>query len=93
MDGGWKIVSTFTEWSVCSKTCNGGTRQRTRIRSCTEPMPQYGGKSCVGSTIETETESCNTFKCPSKLFEDFSSSNVFRWGINLIKQTDITRTL
>ncbi|XP_071121949.1 mucin-6-like isoform X4 [Mytilus edulis] len=65
VDGGWKIVSTFTEWSVCSKTCNGGTRQRTRIRSCTEPMPQYGGKSCVGSTIETETESCNTFKCPS----------------------------
>ncbi|XP_063443189.1 mucin-2-like isoform X2 [Mytilus trossulus] len=28
-------------------------------------MPKYGGKSCVGSTIETETESCNTFKCPS----------------------------
>ncbi|CAC5407899.1 unnamed protein product [Mytilus coruscus] len=64
VDGGWKIVSTLTNWSACSKTCNGGTRQRKRIRSCTDPIPQYGGKSCVGSFIETEYGSCNMLKCP-----------------------------
>jgi len=38
VDGGW------SKWTACSKACGNGTRTRT----CTNPRPQYGGKSCSG---------------------------------------------
>jgi len=55
IDGQW---NPWSEWSDCSKTCGGGTRQSTR--SCTEVA--NGGKPCVGDTVKTET--CNDFQCP-----------------------------
>lgn len=51
VDGG------FTEWSECSTTCGDGLQ----TRSCTNPIPQYGGIGCDGSL----TQECNLTECPS----------------------------
>ena len=45
----------FSAFSLCSKTCGGGTR----IRTCTNPEPRNGGKGCDGKSQET----CNTQAC------------------------------
>ncbi|KAL4216737.1 hypothetical protein ACF0H5_024460 [Mactra antiquata] len=57
VDGHW---STWSTWSKCSVTCGRGTRSR--IRSCTNPAPSYGGHSCVGSSRNTAT--CQYPDCP-----------------------------
>ncbi|CAK0844055.1 unnamed protein product [Prorocentrum cordatum] len=50
----------YGSWGKCSKSCGGGTRQRTR----TEKSPaKGGGKPCEGST--TESGECNTKACPT----------------------------
>ncbi|XP_068104787.1 properdin-like [Hyperolius riggenbachi] len=58
VDGGWG------EWqnpSECSVTC--GIGQKTQQRSCNNPAPRHGGKSCSGSP--TKYLVCNTAKqCP-----------------------------
>lgn len=71
VNGGWQITGNWSNWSTCSKTCNGGIRKRARGRSCTNPKPQYGGASCAGSIKEISYESCNTLMCPSKYEIDF----------------------
>ena len=50
VDGNW------TNWTKCSKSCDGGNKTRT----CTNPKPQYGGKNCTGHNV---TE-CNIQSCP-----------------------------
>lgn len=57
------INGGFTEWSKfgeCTVSCGGGTK--TRMRACTNPAPQYGGKACVGPI--KDTEACGTQHCP-----------------------------
>ena len=54
-DGGW---SNYTV-RPCSKTCGVGVA--VFIRTCSEPAPLYGGKSCVGST--TKFEACKQADC------------------------------
>jgi len=50
INGGW------SPWSLCSASCNGGTRSRT----CTNPKPNGpNGQNCTGSA----TEACNTQAC------------------------------
>ena len=44
-------------------TCGGGSQNRSR--TCTNPVPQYGGADCVGA--EGENQDCNTHNCPSML--------------------------
>jgi len=47
IDGG------FSDWglySACSVTC--GTGHKTRTRECNKPVPQFGGKNCVGNLQE-----------------------------------------
>ena len=53
------------EWSNCTKTCGGGTQNRTRQRTCSDPSPSKEGKFCEGEATETETRECNLEKCPS----------------------------
>ena len=59
VDGGW---SGWGVWSSCSKPCNVGTQGRSR--SCTNPRPRNGGKSCPGAANEQRV--CNTHSCPGK---------------------------
>jgi len=56
VDGGW---TDYSAWSACSKTCGGGVQ--TRTRTCTKPVPRYGGKDCVGDA--KEDRACNSEKC------------------------------
>ena len=65
VDGGW---SSWGGWTTCTKTCEIGTQ--TRTRSCTQPAPQYDGKTCPEAPMEERV--CNTHPCPGK--------TVIRWG-------------
>eukprot|EP00397_Hematodinium_sp_SG-2012_P018036 GEMP01018461.1.p1 GENE.GEMP01018461.1~~GEMP01018461.1.p1 ORF type:complete len:813 (+),score=114.09 GEMP01018461.1:125-2440(+) len=53
--GGWSSWSS----SSCSKTCGGGTLQRTR--TCTNPSPANGAPNCSGSS--SQIQNCNTQSC------------------------------
>ncbi|XP_041843737.1 adhesion G protein-coupled receptor B1 isoform X7 [Melanotaenia boesemani] len=55
VDGKWQPWSL---WSGCSKTCGGGSQQRTRI--CYGPF--FEGQPCPGE--REEVRSCNEKKCP-----------------------------
>nr|XP_034327535.1 uncharacterized protein LOC105323126 [Crassostrea gigas] len=69
IDGGWTV---WTSWDSCTVTCAGGTK--TRSRSCSNPTPQYGGRSCSGSS--TSSQACYTQSCPI----DGGFSNWGSWG-------------
>ncbi|XP_021098568.1 hemicentin-1 [Heterocephalus glaber] len=58
VDGRW---GPWTSWSACTMSCGGGTRQRTR--DCSDPAPQYGGRECEGSDIQSDF--CNNDPCPT----------------------------
>ena len=57
--GGYSQWSNFTE---CTLTCGGG--RKTRVRTCTEPTPQHGGRDCQYFGAANETGRCNTQFCP-----------------------------
>ena len=44
----------------CSRSCGGGNKQQNR--SCTNPVPQCGGVSCLGN--KHRTVPCNEQHCP-----------------------------
>ena len=53
------VWGEYSEWSICSATCGGGSRTRTRM----EAIPaSNSGASCTGSA--TETGICNPNSCP-----------------------------
>ena len=59
VNGGW---SGWSGWTSCTKPCGIGSQER--ARSCTNPRPQHGGKSCSESAkLE---RSCNQQPCPGK---------------------------
>lgn len=62
VDGGYTL---WSDWSVCSVTCGGGLQNRSR--TCTNPVPQYGGATCSGDS--GEIQDCNTHNCPSEFLE------------------------
>jgi hypothetical protein len=54
-------LSEWTEWSECLKVVDGVEVQQTdqqRTRSCDNPSPQFGGKSCSGAILQIK--SCNS---------------------------------
>ncbi|XP_020601543.1 neurogenic locus notch homolog protein 1-like isoform X6 [Orbicella faveolata] len=57
VDGGWSKWSGYTP---CTLTCGGGVQYRKR--TCTNPAPKYGGKSCQGSNIG-HWRTCNFMQC------------------------------
>ncbi|XP_062508274.1 SCO-spondin-like [Corticium candelabrum] len=59
VNGNW---GNWNAWSDCSESCKGGRRSRTR--SCNNPAPNFGGKSCDDPSTAAEEEPCNTQKCP-----------------------------
>ncbi|XP_031566733.1 coadhesin-like [Actinia tenebrosa] len=63
IDGKW---SPWGPWTSCSTTCGPGTRSR--IRECTNPPPENGGKTCAGN--ETQHGDCNVGKCPTPCHRD-----------------------
>ena len=68
--GGWSFWSPF---GPCSKSCGIGIKRRTR--TCTSPIPQYGGNDCKG--IFEEEKKCDTGKsCPV----DGNWSQWGKWG-------------
>lgn len=56
VNGNWNLWSS---WRSCSKSC--GTGSRTRVRSCSDPAPSFGGSDCQGNSIDEED--CNTQSC------------------------------
>ncbi|XP_062579319.1 coadhesin-like [Saccostrea cucullata] len=57
VNGGW---SSWSGYGSCTRSCGSGTQSRSR--SCTNPRPAHGGRSCSGST--SSSRSCNTHNCP-----------------------------
>uniref|UniRef100_A0A6Q2Z2K9 Thrombospondin-2 n=1 Tax=Esox lucius TaxID=8010 RepID=A0A6Q2Z2K9_ESOLU len=57
IDGRW---GPWSPWAICSASCGGGVRGRTRV--CNSPEPQYGGKKCPGEAIDSNA--CNKQDCP-----------------------------
>lgn len=57
--GGYSSWSTF---STCSTSCQGGIQVRTR--NCTKPPPQNGGMNCSRLGPPRETRSCSSDPCP-----------------------------
>ncbi|XP_053385394.1 hemicentin-1-like isoform X2 [Mercenaria mercenaria] len=55
-DGEW---TNWGGWDICSASCNGGLRKRSR--SCTNPRPDPHGKYCDGDPIQVEM--CNKQTC------------------------------
>ena len=47
----------WSNWTECSKSCEGGTQYRSR--NCTNPKPAYGGRNCSWLGPPDETRSCN----------------------------------
>ena len=56
-DGAW---SEWSNWTPCSKSCEGGIQFRNR--KCDNPRPDHGGRDCPGH--DSGRTQCNTHKCP-----------------------------
>ena len=61
IDGGW---SEWSPWSPCDKRCIFGMKRR--IRTCSNPYPQSGGKICQGGHTQTQNKICIQTPCPSQ---------------------------
>ncbi|XP_075872115.1 hemicentin-1 isoform X2 [Nelusetta ayraudi] len=57
VDGNW---SEWSVWEECSRSCGQGNR--TRVRTCSDPPAQYGGRACEGSAVEVIM--CSVRPCP-----------------------------
>ena len=56
----------YTEWEPwqqCNVTCGDGVKQR--LRSCSNPTPQYGGKTCAEQSLgdAIDSKGCSPKPC------------------------------
>ena len=82
------VCGTYTAWSTCSTSCNGGTSTRTR----SHVAPQFGGKSCA--EVTTESKVCNTHNCPlpcSHKFEAWETCTMSCGGGSQISRVTILK--
>ena len=56
IDGHWSV---WGSWGACSKTCDEGSRERSRV--CDNPVPENGGLPCKGSAKGTDV--CRKERC------------------------------
>ncbi|XP_075457821.1 A disintegrin and metalloproteinase with thrombospondin motifs 2-like isoform X2 [Ascaphus truei] len=70
-DGNW---GSWSKFGSCSRTCGTGVKYRTR--SCDNPHPANGGRSCIGQSYELQL--CNTEDC-DKYFDDFREEQCRQW--------------
>ena len=57
IDGNWEIL----DWETCQPSCT-----RTRNKTCTNPVPVFGGQSCEGPNQDSEfclSGHCNQSEC------------------------------
>ncbi|XP_046364171.2 coadhesin-like [Haliotis rufescens] len=83
VDGG---VSAWAQWTgpACPQTCGPShTIMKTRIRTCTNPVPDKGGANCTESLSETGDVSCGLPECPI----DGGVSAWGAWGTLVCSQT------
>ncbi|XP_076436159.1 SCO-spondin-like [Babylonia areolata] len=66
VDGGWSGWSSWQTSGSCSVTCGSGRLTQRRQRDCTDPSPQYGGKTCTGNSTETRSTPCRKQPCPGE---------------------------
>ena len=64
VDGGWTPKSNG-DWGSCSETACGesGTQSRNWTRTCTNPVPAFGGADCAGEADGTESRTCRGDSC------------------------------
>jgi len=67
------VVSPWTAWSTCSKTCATGNTYKTR--TVTTPV-QYGGKACP---VMRNDKTCNVHKCSTTCNDQHSTCKVVQW--------------
>ncbi|KAF6716168.1 A disintegrin and metalloproteinase with thrombospondin motifs 2 [Oryzias melastigma] len=70
-DGNWGLWSEFGQ---CSRTCGGGVQFRTR--TCDNPRPANGGRTCVGATFQFQM--CNTEECED-IYSDIREEQCQAW--------------
>ena len=58
-DGHW---SDWSEWTTCNVTCGRGGQNR--VRTCSNPPPQHGGKPCDEPMSFIQHQDCETSPCP-----------------------------
>lgn len=71
VNGGY---TSWSEFSQCTVSCGGGTRQRWRL--CTNPLPQYGGKNCSHFGPDNQIFRCNVLPCPGNW------KSIFKQGVH-----------
>ncbi|KAL3870949.1 hypothetical protein ACJMK2_038974 [Sinanodonta woodiana] len=82
IDGNWSYWST---WSLCSQTCGGGSRSRSR--QCNSPAPGDYGLNCTGH--DHETDNCNIEDCPS--CPELPLGNGTKVNITFVNGTEIRK--
>ncbi|KAM9311948.1 A disintegrin and metalloproteinase with thrombospondin motifs 7 [Gastrophryne carolinensis] len=57
VDGSW---NSWSSWSSCTRSCGAGIQSAER--HCSNPMPKYGGRYCLGERKRYKV--CNVAPCP-----------------------------
>ncbi|XP_055376724.1 hemicentin-1-like [Condylostylus longicornis] len=81
INGGW---SKWSPWTDCSQSCENSFRKR--YRECNSPVPEFGGKMCVGPNMEIakcKKRQCYSFNfgilksLPLQKRRNFSPNNIY----------------